>query len=239
MNRGEAKVGGRSIPWSDANEGRRSPGAGGVPFPAPGRPVLSMAARRRQRIVAGAAQALVRHGPSRITVEQIIQAAGISRSTFYRHFPNRGQCLLVAHEEVFRDLVDRLLKACAGEPEWPGKVAAGVEAAVDFAIERPEEAHLLIIDAVAADAAVAARALDSNEYLAGLLRSGRECCERARVLPEVTERALIGAAIGLIGSRLLGGRPDRLHELVPELVQLFLMPYVSFEEARRFAAAYR
>lgn len=236
MDRGEAKIGGRSIPWSDANEGRQSSGVGEVPFPAPGQPVLSVAARQRQRIVAGTARALVEHGSSRLTVERIIVAAGISRATFYRHFRNRGQCLLLAHDEVFRRFVDCLLRASGSESEWPGKVAAGLSAAIDFAIERPEEAHLLIIDAVGADAAVSARAIESSEYLADLLRNGRESSPCAGMLPDVTERALIGAAFGVIGSRLLGGRSDGLREIAPELIQLFLMPYVSFEEACRQAA---
>lgn len=255
MDRGQAKVGDRSIPWSDVNAGGQVQGVGEFPSPAPGQPLaekegtrrigpgdgnplINDAERQRQRIFAGTARALAEQGSALVTVEHIVGAAGVSRSTFYKRFGNRRDCLIQAHEDVFRRLADHLLHACAGESGWPEKVAAGLRAALDFAAQQPQEAHLLIVDAVAVDAAVAARVIESNDCLAALLRSGREQSERAAELPDLTESALVGAASGLIGSRLLSGRSADLGELTPALIQLFLIPYVSREDAQRLACEY-
>lgn len=105
--------------------------------------------------------------------------------------------------------------------------------AIAFVVRGPEEAQLLIVDAVAADPTLAMRVLASNDYLVGLLRNGREQCPGAATLPELTERALIGAASSVIGSRLLSGQADRLPALESQLVQLMLMPYLGITEARR------
>jgi len=194
---------------------------------------------QRRRLMAGTACALARKGYAEMNVEDVLLEAGVSRTTFYEHFKNKRECVLLAHEEAFDRLAAELFRACAGQSEWVAKVAAAVEAVVAFAIRTPEEAQLLVVDALAADPKLAERVLASNDYLVGLLRNGREQCSRAAILPELTERALIGAASSVLGSRLLAGQVDQLPELEPQLLQLMLMPYVGVSEARRVAEARR
>lgn len=189
--------------------------------------------RQRARLLAGAARAMATHGYVSLTVEQIIEEARVSRTTFYENFANKRDCLRVAHEEAFDRLAGTIFRACAGVLEWPAKVAAAVAAAIRFAVESPGEARLLIFDAVGAEPELAARVLASNEHLVGMLRAGREHCPQAAMLPELTERAMIGAATTIVGNRLMRGQADRLPALEPELVQLILIPYLGREEARR------
>ncbi len=192
---------------------------------------------QRQRMLSGVASALAERGYAQMTVEHIIVHAGVSRATFYEHFENRRECALIAHEQGFNRLTGELVAACAAETEWSAKVAAGVHVAIEFATELPEEAQLLVLDAVAAEPALMTRVLASNGFLVGLLRNGREQCPRAACLPELTERVLIGATASVIGARLLSGQADQLRDLEPQLVQLMLMPYFGIEEARRIAEA--
>lgn len=192
---------------------------------------------QRSRLLAGAARAVSTHGYAALTVEQIIEEAGVSRTTFYEHFDNKRDCVLVAHAEIFDRLSSAIFRACASEREWAVKVAASIEAAIGFAAKSPEEASLLVLDVVAADRALAARAIASGDHLAGLLRAGREHCPDAASLPELTERALVGAAMSVIGARLMTGQADRLPELAPQLVHLILMPYLGPDGARQAAAA--
>jgi len=57
------------------------------------------------------------------------------------------------------------------------------------------------------------------------------------MLPELTERALVGAATSIVGNRLLQGKQEELRRIEPELVELMLVPYTGREEARRIATA--
>jgi AcrR family transcriptional regulator len=51
---------------------------------------------QRQRLIAGAAEAVAERGFARVTVADIIRYAGVSRLTFYEHFANREDCLQAA-----------------------------------------------------------------------------------------------------------------------------------------------
>lgn len=222
-----------ALPAGDpANEGRWQLPRGPHKLP---REVV--ADNQRQRLIAGTARALAAHGYAELTVEHVLTEAKVSRTTFYEHFDNKRDCVLSAHEDAFDRLAAVLFRACAAEEEWAGKVAAGTTAAIAFAVENPEETELLLVDAVAADPELTTRVLASHDFLVGLLRNGREHCDQAGALPELTERALIGAAASLIGDRLLSDRADRLPDLEPELLQLMLMPYLGVGEARRVAEA--
>jgi pimeloyl-ACP methyl ester carboxylesterase len=121
--------------------------------------------------------------------------------------------------------------------EWPAKVVVAIATAIVFAVRAPEQARLLVLDALAPDPVLAERALASNDFLVGLLRNGREHCPQAASLPELTERALIGATISVIGHRLLYDQADQLPALAPQLIHLILIPYVGHEEAERISKA--
>jgi len=192
---------------------------------------------QRSRLLAAAAQAVAERGYSSLAVEHVIAIAGVSRSTFYANFDDKQDCVLIAHGEVFDRLSGALRRACADEREWPAKVAAGVRAAVGFALESPDEASLLLFETVGADRELAAHALAANDHLVGMLRAGREYSLEASMLPELTERALVGAATSIVGNRLLQGKQEELRRIEPELVELMLVPYTGREEARRIATA--
>jgi AcrR family transcriptional regulator len=196
-----------------------------------------VADHQRQRLLAGAAAALAEHRYAEMNVEHVLEHSGVSRSTFYEQFDDKRECVLIAHEQAFDRLTAELLRACAGQAEWPAKVAAAITVAIDFAVRAPGEAQLLILEAVAADPVLVERVLASNDFFVGLLRNGREQCRQAASLPELTERALVGASTSVIGSRLLSDRADSLPALAPQLIQLILNPYLGNEEAARVAKA--
>lgn len=105
---------------------------------------------QRARLLSGAARAMAAYGYVSLTIEQILEEARVSRTTFYEHFENKRDCLRVAHEEAFDRLAGMIFRACAEALEWPGKVVRAVAAAIRFAIESPAQARLLIFDAVGA-----------------------------------------------------------------------------------------
>jgi hypothetical protein len=129
------------------------------------------------------------------------------------------------------NLEGAVLDACSGEDEWPAQIAAGVCAGVDYAISHPE-----IIDTLASDPTPGADTLRRYESvigrLSGFLSAKAPVDHR---LPGATDEALIAGMVGLVGDHLRLGRVDRLEELRPELVLLTLLPYLGFEEAKKWA----
>lgn len=199
-------------------------------------PEVVVSQNQRERLLAAAGRAMAEHGYPDLSVAHIIAEAEVSRSTFYKNFENKRDCVEAAHRAAFDQLMAAIFRACAVESEWAAKVAAGLDAAIGFAMSEPARARLLVLEAIASDQVLAARVLASDEHLIGLLSAGREHCPQAAWLPAITERAMVGGAIAIIGSRLLADEADRLPALRPQLLELILMPYVGAEEARRIAA---
>ncbi len=70
---------------------------------------------QRRRLIAGTARALAEQGYAALTVKHVIEAAGVSRATFYANFDNKRECVLAAHRDTFERLVALILRACATE----------------------------------------------------------------------------------------------------------------------------
>lgn len=192
--------------------------------------------RQLERLFAGAARAVAERGYRATSVEDVLACAGVPGAVFFEHFDDLRGCVLAAHDLAFDRLVVSLDEACAAQDAPAEKLAAAVAALVEFSRRSPEEARLLMLDAVAVDPVLAARVLGSNEILAELLRNGRAgLCPRTESLPDLTEVVLVGAVTSLIGTKLMSGDIDGLGELEPELVELALTPYVGLDQARRMA----
>lgn len=124
-----------------------------------------------------------------------------------------------------------MLDACAAESEWPAQIAAGVYAGVDYAIANPAVALGLTLEAAATP-----DCMRRYERVVGRLAGFIQVrAPTSRRLPPSTDEALVAGIVGLVGDHIRIGRVDRLAELRPELVLLTLLPYLGFNEAKRWA----
>ncbi len=139
-------------------------------------------------------------------------------------------------ERASAALRTRIESACAGQDDWPQRVAAGVRAAFDFAAEQPEAARSLTGEALARGKEGQAQHRRLIAYLAELLRSGHEPGPSAPVTPAVAEDAVTGGIALRVGRLLDADREQELPALAAEAIELILIPHVGPEEARRIAA---
>jgi AcrR family transcriptional regulator len=194
----------------------------------------AVAEHQRERVVVGVAMILAERGYGGLTVENVITAARISRTTFYDLFANKQEAVLFAQETVFKRFFIAIRRACEEEDEWPRKVGAAIETTLAFAEALPAQAQLLAAQFLSGDPILAARARSSHDRLASLLRGGRHHPEGAS-LPGVTERALVGA-IATILVRHLVKEETRPAALRDQLIQFTLIPYIGRPEAERAVA---
>ncbi len=190
---------------------------------------------QRDRLIAGTATAIAKHGYRKLTVKHVIAAAGVSRTTFYKNFENTDEAVSAAHEVIFERFLGLVFRACNAASEWPFKVKAVIEAALDFAAAEPAQAGLLTLDALSADIEMAQQVLASTDHLAALLSRGRTLSEETSALPDLTEKSVIGAVTAIVSSRIASGGAERLPELAPQLVELTLTPYLGAAAAKRVA----
>jgi AcrR family transcriptional regulator len=178
---------------------------------------------QRLRLIAAMAEALAEHGYAGVTTTHVSELAGVSSSTFYKHFGNLWDCLLAAYVAT----ADRL---CAGieaevenrDPE-ADPLATGIEAALVFLSAQPELGQLLgAPPPLEASAVVAARRILISK-LAAMLRRARNPSELDDQPTGLDER-LIDASLAFLHSRIRAGEAARLPELGPELVAILDRP---------------
>jgi AcrR family transcriptional regulator len=195
-------------------------------------------AHQRERLLDAAAQAVAEEGYAELTVRDLIDRAGVSRRTFYQLFGDKIDCVFAAHERAFERLSEVIVAACRAERAWPDRVAGAIIASLAFAVESPSEAQLIVVAChTASEPKLASLGHAAHEQLAELLRTGRKQEEVAHAPPELTEQAVVGAAMAIVGARLLASEVATLPQLAPELTQIVLTPYLGDEDARRVATA--
>lgn len=121
--------------------------------------------------------------------------------------------------------------ACQRQDEWPAKLAAGIYASLDFAIGDPAAARTLIVDIRLGDEGERYRQLIEcfSEQLGQL-------ATRDERLPVLNE-ALVGSIAAIVADHVRSERLDRLPAIAPELVNFALLPYLGFDEAKRWTKA--
>jgi AcrR family transcriptional regulator len=82
----------------------------------------------RERLVLAAVDLFTEQGYDATTVAQIAERAGVTKSTFFRHFPDKRE-LLVAGQEALSHLLAEGIRAAPPEATPLEAVAAGLERA--------------------------------------------------------------------------------------------------------------
>jgi hypothetical protein len=69
-----------------------------------------------------------------------------------------------------------------------------------------------------------------------LLRDGAPAGPDGERAPAATDEAVVGGIASLLGRRVLAGHAERLEELLPEILEFALSPYLGAVEARRIVS---
>ncbi len=179
---------------------------------------------QRLRLLAALAEALAEHGYAGVTATHVSDLAGVSSSTFYKHFGNLWDCLLAAY--VWN--ADRLCEEIEGAVEARGADAdplnTGIAAALAFLAAQPAIAQLLGAQPpLEASAVVAARRILISK-LAAMLRRSRRPETPVAEQPAGLDERLIDATLAFLHGRVRAGAAERLPELGPELVAILDRP---------------
>jgi AcrR family transcriptional regulator len=192
-----------------------------------------------RRLLASLIRIVADSGYNAVTITNVAEGAGVTTRTFYKYFDTVEDCYLAAFDAAGELLSDRLVEGYGSVEEWPGKVRAAIAAALDFFAASPELAKLLLTEPFVAGPSVSRRYQEQIERLAPYLREGRGLSEEAAAFPDTTERGLIGSIASQVGRKVSAGEAERLPDLLPDLTQFALSPYLGAAEARRVARGER
>ncbi len=200
-----------------------------------GLPREFIAQNQRERIITALVDTVAERGYNATTVAHITKAASVSRRTFYEHFADKEACFLAAYEMVADHIRDSMRAAAESFSDWPQQVRAALATMLRFFAAEPELARLCMLEPVAAGGEVAARYRATMGDFVEILKAGRPQHAGERPLPDATEETLVGGIVSLIVREISAGRTKELEELLPDLVELILAPYLGVEEAERLS----
>src|ERR1700709_2182524 len=80
---------------------------------------------RRQVILAAMIRVVGRKGYRETAVADVIEEAGTSRTTFYKHFDDKHDCFLAAYEMLVEQGFNEVVAHCGGSANWGGRMTDG------------------------------------------------------------------------------------------------------------------
>jgi len=190
-----------------------------------------VAHNQRERLIAGLATAVAEKGYRAVTITDITREARVSRRVFYENFEGKDECFLAAFEVVVGHIRELAQEATASIDDWPGQATAAARAVLLFLAEEPDLARLCLVESQAAGPLVSARFHEAVHEVVPYLEQGRGLREGDRELPPTTEESTLGALVLLAGRKVAAGEATALEDLLPELVEFILAPYLGAEEA--------
>lgn len=192
---------------------------------------------QRERLIAGLAEAVAEKGYGGTTIADITRHAAVSRRTFYEHFEGKDECFVAAFDTVSTQLRERVDESFKAEDDWAHAARAGIAAMLGFLAAEPNLARLAMVEALVAGPVVVDRYDAAIQDLVPYFKAGREGKPKKvleRLSPS-TEEALVGGMVSLISRRIIAGQTAELEELLPDLVEFTLTPYLGSTEAAKIA----
>jgi AcrR family transcriptional regulator len=190
---------------------------------------------QRERILDAVAKLSAGKGYAALTVEDIVEEAAVSLSTFYEHFIDREDAFLVAYEIGHGKGLALVERAFDAAPDWPSGVRAGIAALFDFLASEPAFARIALVDALLATPNTAERSNRGATTYAQMLIPGLDEAPEQSKPAAVTIEAIAGGVFELCFSYALQGRIKDISELVPRATYFALAPFLGAEEAGRIA----
>lgn len=180
---------------------------------------------RRDAIVEAMIRVAGGKGYLAASVADVLTEAGVSRTTFYKHFSDKQDCFLAAYDRAVGTILETAEGACEGGRGWRDRAKDGLAAVVELLAAKPALARTAIVEVSTAGAEARRHHWTSMERFAALLEPDPRGEEPE--LPANTGLMAISAVTGLIFDELHEGRAENLLRIRPELEFALLVPYLG------------
>lgn len=182
---------------------------------------------QRERILTATVSLVAEKGYRSVTVAAIVAEAGVSRLKFYENFGSKQDAFLAAFDAGLEQAAARVAVATEEAGVDPAaRLTAGLGALLDLLAARPDLARVLIVEAPLLGADIAdrrERAAAAFAPLVGDLRPARG----GKGIPAGTESSILDGLYWLLYDALLSGKPKKLTDLRPALVEFALLPFAG------------
>lgn len=183
-----------------------------------------VASHKRRRMMDAIAELTAEGGYEATKIADIVRRAAVARKTLYDNFDGKEDLFLSAIDTTVAEMRERVETACAEAESAEGGIVAGLEAALDFVAEHPAASRMCMVEAISATPS-SARLYDAavRDFVDLFRRSAPEGGD----LPATIEESLVGGVAWILQLQIRRGEADQAAELLPELSQFVLSPYLG------------
>mgnify|MGYP003766722621 FL=1 len=197
-----------------------------------------VARNQRERLIAALVQVIDEVGWRNTTVAMVSKRAGVSKSDFYRHFESKDDCFLAAYDRAVEHVHAGVAGACLAHDgaAWSPRIRDGIAALIATLQADPPLARLALVEGLRVGRGAYDRYQAALAGFVPYLRDGAPSPPLGDGLPPTTHEAVVGGIASLIGRQVRTRGVERLGELLPDVVEFALTPYVGAREARRITS---
>lgn len=127
---------------------------------------------RRDSLLEAMVRVVGRKGYEATSVADVIEEAGTSRTTFYKHFDDKHDCFLSAYDMLVERVFDTIVAECDGEQPWLSRVRKGLATLIGIFAREPELARTAVVEVAVAGAEARQRHWDAVARFTGYLEDG-------------------------------------------------------------------
>jgi AcrR family transcriptional regulator len=192
---------------------------------------------QRERLAAAMIAVVAEHGLADATITQVCAAAGVSRRTYYSYFSSKEECFADTYAGIVRHIREVADEAADQESEWPRRVGAKLSAILESLAANPDLVRFLLIAPLRAGEGVAARYRETMGQAVEYLCEGMPPPPATRAPSEAVASSLVGGVVAIVVRKVNAGEGEDLPRLLPDLLELFLTPYLGRSKAIELSAA--
>jgi AcrR family transcriptional regulator len=188
-----------------------------------------VASHKRRRMMDAIAELTAENGYEATKIADIVRRAAVARKTLYDNFDGKEDLFLSAIDAAVAELRLAVEEGCrGGEGSSETGIVGGLEALLEFVAEWPAAARMCMVEAISATPS-SARLYDAA--MRDFVELFRENAPTGADLPATIEESLVGGVAWILQLQIRRGEPERAPELLPELSQFVLAPYLGLGRA--------
>ncbi len=185
----------------------------------------------RERLLEAMLMVSGERGYEHISVQDVIERAGASRATFYKHFDDKEDCFAQAYHDAAAWLYRRLIGIAKRQPTWREGLRAGMAELLEFCANQPSLARALLVEPHAAGGAALAEHDLLMERLSRAIDGARREIPSRQAPPPVTATFMVGAIETLVRTKLMSDEPETAPEMLPGMLHFVVMQFYGEDAA--------
>jgi AcrR family transcriptional regulator len=190
--------------------------------PGRGIPPERVERNQRERLFGATVAVTTSKGYGKTSIADLVETAGVSRTTFYKYFADKEECFLATLDEILSAAIGVTVSRVRRDGPWEERAVRGVASFVELLVAQPAAARLCLVETYAAGPEATQRI---DQALAGfqeLTDYAFKQLSGGEGLPVEMTQAMVGGLRKLIHTHLHRHTEEELIGLVPGLTELAL-----------------